>query len=355
MATVDRLQAQCCAGGSGSPIAGGASQGVLLPNQAEINLNSQFIRTNQFFKGDKPDTALYFDRFTSDYQYLRLAYGLSDRLTFSVEGGFFASKKERGRNGDPNNSYQSTGLGDLILFPRYQVLRICGNAHTSELTLGIGLKIPVGHYNDSTEHVLPYNNIRYTVRDPLSVQLSSGANDFIFYGFWATNFHKRSFRLFANSLYIRKGWNPMGEKIGDYASLGLFASKTFWNNLGVTLQLKGEWVGRMDMNADVLMSSYTFDHEATGYRKVFLTPQVSYSKGPVTIFALSEFPIYQYVNKVQIGSQHSFTLGLSYRFLIANQSAPTAGSGWHCPMHPEVTSGTPAKCTKCGMALVKTR
>ena len=41
--------AQCCAGGSGCPIAGGSSQGVLDENQFELNTNIQLINTNNFY------------------------------------------------------------------------------------------------------------------------------------------------------------------------------------------------------------------------------------------------------------------------------------------------------------------
>jgi len=36
-----------------------------------------------------------------------------------------------------------------------------------------------------------------------------------------------------------------------------------------------------------------------------------------------------------------------------NKSAPVVATVYACPMHPEVRSGKPAKCPKCGMALVK--
>ena len=39
----------CCSGGSGSPIAGGASQGVLQDRQVEISANYQYLSTNKFF------------------------------------------------------------------------------------------------------------------------------------------------------------------------------------------------------------------------------------------------------------------------------------------------------------------
>jgi hypothetical protein len=82
----NQLVAQCCSGGSGSPIAGGTSQGVLLKNQLELNSNLQFIQSENFYTGSKPDTENnYFDQYRSLYQYFRVAYGVTSDLTMSVE------------------------------------------------------------------------------------------------------------------------------------------------------------------------------------------------------------------------------------------------------------------------------
>ena len=35
-----------------------------------------------------------------------------------------------------------------------------------------------------------------------------------------------------------------------------------------------------------------------------------------TIYALTEIPLYQYVNRAQVVSQNNFTAGVSYRFYI---------------------------------------
>ena len=47
-------------------------------------------------------------------------------------------------------------------------------------------------------------------------------------------------------LYVKKGFNSLGEKFGDYISFGLFAGKTLFMKLGLTAQIKGEWVGKME-------------------------------------------------------------------------------------------------------------
>jgi hypothetical protein len=307
-------RAQCCGGGGGSPVAGGSSQGVLLEHQMEINTNLQYIHTTKFFSGDERDTN-YLDSYSSNYSYTRLAYGLSKKLTISLEAGYWLDKTEVGKN--KSVTYQSKGIGDLIIFPRYNIFNIEKNHKKTELTVGIGFKIPLGTYNDSSYIVSkdPFLD-NYYVTKPLSVQTSSGSQDFIFYTFLSRTYSFYNFRLFANMLYVKKGWNPIGEKLGDYTSIGLFAGKTFFDKLGITLQLKGEWIAKMKLNETIMLYKYpNYDPLATGSKKLFFVPQISYNYKGFVIYALSEIPIYQYVTKTQIASQFQTTIGLSYRFM----------------------------------------
>ncbi|MBK6446546.1 MAG: hypothetical protein IPG90_14115 [Bacteroidetes bacterium] len=348
--------AQCCAGGSGSPIAGGASQGVLLERQVELNTNFQFITTDKFFSKDSPDSAKYFDRFHSTYQYFRLAYGVTKHFTMSVETGNYLEKEEIGLHNNPATTYSSKGIGDLILFPRYDLINLTEEKKRTELTVGLGYKIPLGSYNDSTGNVEPFSGTSYYVTNPQAVQLTSGAQDVIFYLFLFRGYPQKNWRFFCNGFYIKKGWNPLGEKMGDFASVGLFAGKTFFDKLGVTLQLRGEWMDKMQLNKNILLYAYpNYDPEATGYKKVFFTPQLSFTKGKFTVYGLYDLPVYQYVTKTQVGSELQVTVGLSFRF-FAVRSVVTDGKSsvlFSCPMHPEITSSKPASCPKCGMDLEK--
>lgn len=307
--------AQCCGGGSGSPIAGGASQGVLLDRQVEINTNFQYVNTNRFYKNDSRDTAFYFDSYHTQYVYTRLAYGVTKDFTMSVETGYWLNKTQVGLF--KSDTLKSSGIGDIILFPRYDLINRTGENKRVELTVGLGFKIPVGSYNDSVGRIEPFSGNTYYVTKPLSIQTSSGANDVIFYAFYYRGYPEQKFRVFANGMYIRKGWNPAGEKIGDYASIGIFAGRTFFYKLGVTLQVKGEWIDRMKLNETVLMYAYpNYDPLATGSRKVFVIPQLSYNfTDNFVCYALGEIPVYQYVILNQVGSKWQFTAGLSYRFL----------------------------------------
>lgn len=353
---------QCCAGGSGSPIAGGTSQGVLQEKQVEISTNFQFISTNKFYKKSSvaPDSVRTFDGFKNTYEYFRVAYGITKNLTFSVESGYYYQKKEIGLNNDEATTYNAKGFGDLILFPRYDIINWTEEKHRTEVTIGLGFKIPLGSYNDSTGNVEPFSGNTYYVTNPTSVQLSSGAHDIIFYTFLYRGFTEKNFRVFANALYIKKGYNPNGEKLGDFASVGIFAGKTFFNNLGVTLQARYEWMDRMKVNESIYLFGKPSNYfpEATGYKKVFISPQLSFTKGKFTVYGSYDIPVYQYLNTsehyTQMGSQHQATIGVTFRFMALNSFLKEkSGVTYVCPMHPNVISDKPGKCPDCGMDLVK--
>ncbi len=313
------LFAQCCAGGSGSPIAGGASQGVLLEHQVDINSNFQHISTTKFLTGSSlaKNPENFFKSYKSNYIYNRLGYGITKNFTMYVETGYFINKTELGF--EPERTYKSKGIGDLILFPRYDIINKTKKNKRTELTLGLGFKIPLGKYNDSvSREVFGQEDIYIT--KPLSVQPTSGAHDIIFYSFFLKDLS--NFKVFANALYIQKGWNPLGEKQGDFYTIGLFASKTFFKNLGVTLQVRGEIINKMKLNKNILLYAYpNYDPFATGSKKVFFVPQLSYSfQRKITVFASTEIPIYQYVTNTQIASQYQATFGVSYRFMAFESS-----------------------------------
>ncbi|MEO5572550.1 MAG: heavy metal-binding domain-containing protein [Bacteroidia bacterium] len=350
--------AQCCAGGSGCTVAGGTSAGVLQEKQVELNTNFQFIFADKFYKKDAVDTNRTFDSFESQYEYFRLAYGVSKNLMMSLEGGYFFKKKETGLHGDPVSTYEAKGIGDLIIFPRYDVYNHTGLKTKTEVMIGLGYKIPLGSYNDSTGNVEPFSGTTYYVTKPLSVQLSSGAQDIIFYTFLFHGFTKQNFRIFANAMYVKKGWNPNGEKLGDFASVAVFAGKSFFNHLGVTLQARYEEVGRMKINENILLFGKPSNYfpEATGYKKVFITPQISYTQGNISVYVSSDFPVYQFLNTsdyyTQVGSRHQTTFGISYKFMAARSLTKGIKAGmYYCPMHPEEVSAVPGKCSKCGMDL----
>ncbi len=347
----------CCSGGSGSPIAGGTSPGVLGYQQMELATNFQHLNSNRF-KTKNKDTVSLFKDYNSNYLYSKVAYGLTKELTFSVEMGYFFNKTQIGLDSS-RTKINGSGAGDLIIFPRYTLYSMVDSTKRWDITVGMGYKIPLGKHDVQT--LVSTNFLTgeksYTTAPPL-VQPTTGSHDFIFYGFILRGFPQHNFKIFANTTYIAKGWNSLGEKFGNYASMGIFASKTLSEKIGLTLQLKGERIGKMQpaKNMDLLIL-YNVDTASTGTKRVMLVPQVSYSFKNLTCFGLYEIPIYEYVYGTQVVTQTQFTVGLSYRFFTTkNPVCPpgTEATYYECPMKCEGSRRTsPGKCRVCGMDLKK--
>ncbi|HEY4800448.1 MAG TPA: heavy metal-binding domain-containing protein [Bacteroidia bacterium] len=352
----------CCSGGCGSPIAGGGSPGVLMAKQMEIGSSFQYMNGNKFYARDK-DTVHLFDNFNSQYVYTRLAYGFTRDLTVSLEAGYYLNKSEMGLH--KTDSFKIKGIGDLLIFPKYDVYNNVDERRKIEFTVGLGYKIPLGKHNDSTlVYTNPINGRETWAKNPPLVQATTGSQDVVMYAFFFRGFPKHNFRVYANSTYIRKGWNSLGEKFGDYSSVGLFFGKTILKSLGITLQVKGEWIGKMSYNKDIdvkllgggnsMMALYNIDVKSTGSKKILFIPQISYSIKSFSIYALGEIPLYQYVNGAQVVVT-PLTFGVAYRFFTSkNLTAKTGEIIYECPMKCKGSeSKEPGTCPVCGMQLIE--
>ena len=309
----------CCSGGAGSPIAGGAATGVLQENQMEISINYQFNQSNKFFNEHKEATPP-FNNLSSDYLFFRTDYGVSKKFTLSLASGYFLDKSKIGK--DNSDTISSNGVGDLIILPRYSIYNKTANFKRTAVVIGLGLKIPLGSHNDSTLTFSAYGIDNYQMNPPM-LQVTNGSNDFMFTSYFFREYQKSKLRLFISSLYVKKGYNSLGIKYGDYTSVGFFASKTFFYRWGITGQIKAEKIGQIQSadNIDV-EAFYAIIPESTGSKKWFFIPQLSYSQNGITVFATSEIPLYQYLNGTQIGSQNQFTVGVNYRFLTKKCEDP---------------------------------
>lgn len=303
----------CCSGGSGSPIAGGAASGVLLNNQMEVSLSYQHSNSHIFKTNNNRDTiSILNDTISSDYLFLRTDYGINEKLTMSLAVGHFMNKSLVNRN----ESYSSSGISDLILFPRYNIFNWKRDNHRTEITLGLGLKLPIGSHADSSLILSsPLFGDIYAFNPP-TVQLTTGSTDAMFYSFFYRTYPKRKFRVFANTLYIKKSFNSLDLKFGDYASVSLFAGKSLPKNFGITTQLKYEHIGEIEAAEGINLINYNIEEKSTGSNMILFIPQVSYSKNSFTYFATVDLPIYQDLNGSQIAIQTQFTAGISYRFML---------------------------------------
>jgi len=322
----------CCSGGGSNPIAGGAATGVLQKYQMEVSLNYQVNQSNKFFEGaEEVEQVGIYDKLSSEYLFLRTDYGISKKLTLSLATGYHLNKALKEQ--DTTKTLSNSGMGDLIIFPRYDIYNETKGNIRSEMTLGIGVKLPIGSHTDTVDSSRS-NTPEYL---PPTLQLSTGGTDIMLYALYFREYKKQKFRVFANSLYIRKGYNSLDDKFGDYTNLSLFVSKTVSRKWGLTTQLKGEWIGqlnakqskldRFENNPDDFLIEFEAENwkekkDNTGAKKVLFIPQLSYSQNGLTIFVTSEIPLYQNLNGYQFASQQQFTAGINYRFLTKKCEDP---------------------------------
>ena len=263
---------------------------TIYPNPVSQDLTSyQFISSHLFKTNNNKDTvSILSDTLRSDYLFFRTDYGLSEKLTMSVALGYFLDKSIVNRN----ESYSVSGVSDLILFPRYNVFNFKKENHRTELTLGLGLKLPIGSHTDSSLLVTnPIFGDIYAYNPPIA-QLTNGSQDAMFYAFIFRTYPKKKFSVFANSLFIKKAFNSLGEKFGDYSSMSVFFSKSLPKNFGLTAQLKYEHVGEIEAAHGVELVNYNVELESTGLSKMLFVPQLSYSKNGFTYFATADLPLF---------------------------------------------------------------
>lgn len=311
----------CCSGGATNPIAGGAATGVLKQNQVEFSTNHQYSYSDKFLTKNR-DTTGAFDHFSSNYLFFRMDYGLSEKLTLSIASGYFLDKTKY----DPQeqntytDSINTKGFSDLILLPRFGVFNNLKGNKKTELTLGLGMKLPLGSNNDSSLiYSGPIIGNVYSI-NPFITQTTNGSIDMMFYGFLFRAYLKQKMQIFTNILHLRTGYNSLGQKFGNYTSLGLFFSKKVNKNFGITAQIRAENIAPIQSAENIALIIYNIDQASTGSFKTFFVPQITYTKKNFVFYFTSEIPFYQYVNGTQIGSQIQFTSGINFRFQLKTPS-----------------------------------
>ncbi|MBI2258438.1 MAG: heavy-metal-associated domain-containing protein [Flavobacteriia bacterium] len=329
----------CCSGGGSNPLAGGMASGVLGKGELELAFSDRFSSSKKFYTEDKQSIP-FFDKLTSNYLFLRTDYGLNDKLTFSVSSGYFTHRsiyefKDTVKN--EQRIIQSKGFGDLILLPRYKVFSKQSLSWNTELTLGLGMKIPLGSHEDSTfigySKFLNEQNGQFFIdsteiwqTSPPTVQTTTGANDFIGYLFFMSEFPKINSQLFFQGMYMRRGWNSLGMRFGDFASFSVFFGTKILKNFHVLAQFRYEWLGKMNTQKGVdYLGLYNIDVSSTGGKTFYFSPQLNISiTKQVRFFSIVDIPLYQKMKGTQVAMPLQVTAGINWRFFPNPKDKPCA-------------------------------
>jgi len=296
--------AQCCSGAS--PIAGGLAQGVLQKKQIEFSTNYQYLYSDFALTGAAKTAFPVIEKAFASYLYFRLAYGVTKKITLSIESGYHLNKTEQLIAG---SQIVGKGVGDLIIFPKYDLFNKTTPKHQTEIAIGLGAKLPLGEYNQRyVAYVNKANDTTWIKKSP-GIQPSSGTKDLVFYAFFYRGYTKSQLLFYTAFTHILRGTNPDGVDFGNITSLTLSASKSILPYLNLGLGLKGE---KLDTIFDPV---YLTTKYSSGGKKISIIPQIFYTLQQKLTFSLvTDIPIYQFVNGTQIASKYLFNFGVIYRF-----------------------------------------
>jgi len=223
---------QCCSGAS--PIGGGLAQGVLQEKQIEISTNYQYLESRIALTGNTPAPFPILEKAFASYMYYRLAYGVSKKLTISVESGYSLNRTERLIGGE---EITVKGIGDLIILPKYDIFNGSTPVHQMEITVGLGSKIPLGEYNQRyVAYVNPSTQDTFFLKKSPGLQPSSGTKDLIFYAFFYRGYTKSQLRFYTTFTHILRGKNPDGVNYGNITSITTSASKSIFSSIRYTFR-----------------------------------------------------------------------------------------------------------------------
>jgi hypothetical protein len=316
----------------------GASMNVLSPDTLErgdaaAGFRLTYVRPDQ--RSDEELEALagqHVHAHNTDYNLnaaLGIAYGVTDRLTISVELPFVHRDDLReGEHshvgGETNNEVAElgsvSGIGDLSLVAKY---RLVDGEGAKFAVLG-GLKLPTGstHRDDKDGERLETEH-----------QPGTGSWDPILGAAFGTRVGQ--LRLNASALYQFAGKGAQDTRLGDRAQGGVALSRRFGSNehhheeaehhhgeaghheaahehhdhasWDAFVELTGEWEGRQKVGGEI--------EEASGGRSVWFSPGARFnSAGGLSVAASVGLPVWQDIRASHPDNDYRLTLAVGHAF-----------------------------------------
>jgi len=293
---------QCCS--PGTPIGGEANQGVLDAKTLKILTFLKSSSSNDYYAGDQITKPSLLDKGGFNFLGFNLSYGINNRLTIDSELGYFINKTQEYLFG--NYQLTGSGLSDISFITKYKAY--FNKDKQLEVVSGIGIKIPIGQYQQRSEGVLL----------PIDVQPTNGAYGYIISIFIYKGYIEKNLRFFLTSRATIAPHDVAYTEInpvkyynyGDLYTFSLFTSYNLSVKWNVILQTRYELRTQ---------DKYKFGNESnyqpftsSGGHKFFLVPQINYNILPKWYLSLLfDYPVYQYYNMKQLGTGYAFGVNIS--------------------------------------------
>ncbi len=293
----NNLNAQCCS--AGNPFFYGA-QSSLGKNDFEFLIGYKYSTSTSYYEGTQPISIEFIDKAYFNYANFQIQYGITERLSVQTDLGYFINKTEiYSMSGWDNQS--GYGLGDLMLTVRYLAYK--NYVHKISVTPSIGVKFPVGVFDQEVNHV----------KLPITLQPSSGS-------------FKYSLNLYVNKGFKNPRWNLGFWCSYEYAQL--IDSKNFYYNYGdlFMLSIIGSYrIGKVNLGIELRNDNRAKSHrennqivESSGYNIFYVIPHISYSFTQNWMVATDiDIPVFRNYNGIQLANTYAVAFRVTYNLNLS--------------------------------------
>ncbi|GAB1855168.1 hypothetical protein MHTCC0001_00010 [Flavobacteriaceae bacterium MHTCC 0001] len=292
----------CCSGGI--PLSNNIGLPLSEKGTVQIGLNYDFNNLNTLNSGSETlddDTRLR----TTHAILLNTSYAITN--TFSVEGLFTWVNQRRiitSTFDGSKNLEASSGIGDAILLFKYNFPNLISK--DSDLTLGLGTKIPLGSSTEvDTNGILLINDL----------QPGSNAWDIIY---WLSSSKRFNFRpsLSVSTRFVYRSTGTNNEYLGN-------SSYKFGNEIQVFLSFSDQFTFLKTLSSPSISFKYRNSVkdqiegralDNTGGNWIFIIPNFDINITPkITFSARAELPIYSNVDGTQLTPTYRLTSGFLFK------------------------------------------
>jgi hypothetical protein len=295
--SISQLHAQCLS--SVNPVGGSENLLVLEKNSLRLISFYKYGHTKQYYEGSRHSDFNLIDKAYYNYLSAIVGYGISSDMTLELETGYFINKTQE-YNVDPGFSLTGRGLSNFILMSRYNLYSNYINRYF--ITGGIGFKAP------SSRTLKMADNVKL----PVEVQPTLGAYGTVLTTTLVKEDSYSGMRYFLQARAELNYQNKAKYHQGNGLYTSLYISKHLMypglkGDWTIILQLRNELRGYDKINSVTKVSS--------GSKLLFISPQINFSlQEKWNISAMTDIPVYQYLNGTQLGAGIGASLILSRTF-----------------------------------------
>ncbi len=200
-------------------------------------------------------------------------------------------------------SFYAQSLGDIKAVARYRWT--VDEASRSGVGVKLGLKLNTGRRDFTLNTGVRPNEV--------SLQPGNGSTDLIVGMFWNQAVPGAGLDWFAQGTLQTSIKSAAEYRPGRQVNLDLGTRYALGRSVSVLLQLNGQW-NSADSGTAAAVSPVT-GGPGSGGRSYSLTPGLMYAVAVNTnLYALMQWPFYQFVNGEQLTPGRSFTAGINHRF-----------------------------------------